>query len=123
MKQLLKILFTPAVLVGVLFMPSASVFAIDVCSGDNGSALYCQNKNEGETKVNSMINSVSRLLLMAVGVISVIAIVIGGILFATANGDSSKVSRARNTVLYAAVGLVVAIFASAIIDTVFNQVR
>ena len=49
--------------------------------------------------------------------------VIGGILFATANGDSSKISRARNTVLYAAVGLVVAIFASAIIDTVFNQVK
>lgn len=123
MKQLLKIFFMPAVLIGVLFAPPTRVFAVNVCSGDNGSSLYCQNKNEGEAKVNSMINSVSRLLLMAVGVISVIAIVIGGILFATANGDSSKVSRARNTVLYAAVGLVVAIFASAIIDTVFNQVK
>ena len=123
MKQLLKIFFTPAVLIGVLFVPSASVFAVDVCSGDNGSSLYCQNKNEGETKVNSMINSVSRLLLMAVGVISVIAIVIGGIFFWAGKGDRLKKIKARKKKLYAAGGLVVVIFASAIIDTVFNQVR
>ena len=108
MKQLLKILIIPALLFSVLFAMPIIASAIDVCSGGNESSLYCRNKGESEAKVKSTIGNVTNVLLMAVGAISIIMIVVGGILFALSNGDSSKVAKARNTVLYAAVGLVVA---------------
>lgn len=122
MKQLLKILVVPVLMLGVSFAAPVIVSAVDVCSGGNGSSLYCQNKSEGETKVKSTIGNVTNLLLMAVGAISIIMIVVGGILFALSNGDSSKVAKARNTVLYAAVGLMVALLASAIVNLVFGRV-
>ena len=122
MKQLLKILVAPALMLSASFAAPVIVSAVDVCSGSNGSSLYCQNKSEGETKVKSTIGNVTNLLLMAVGAISIIMIVVGGILFALSNGDSSKVAKARNTVLYAAVGLMVALLASAIVNLVFGRV-
>ena len=122
MKQLLKILVVPVLMLGVSFAAPVIVSAVDVCSGGNGSSLYCQNKSEGETKVKSTIGNVTNLLLMAVGAISIIMIVVGGILFALSNGDRSKVAKARNTVLYAAVGLMVALLASAIVNLVFGRV-
>ena len=118
MKQLL----IPVFLLSTLFIAPADVLAVDVCSGGNATSLYCQNKKEGETKVRSTIGNVTNLLLMAVGAISIIMIVVGGILFALSNGDSSKVAKARNTVLYAAVGLMVALLASAIVNLVFGRV-
>ena len=59
---------------------------------------------------------------MAVGAISIIMIVVGGILFALSNGDSSRVTKARNTVLYAAIGLIVSLLASAIVNMAFGRV-
>ena len=93
MKHLLKILVVPALLLGALFTVPAVVSAVDVCSGGNGSSLYCQNRSEGETKVKLTIGNVVNLLLMAVGAISIIMIVVGGILFALSNGDSSRVTK------------------------------
>ena len=122
MKQLLKILVVPALLLSALFTTPVIVSAFDVCSGDNGSSLYCRNKGEGETKVRSTIGNVVNLLLMAVGAISIIMIVVGGILFALSNGDSSRVTKARNTVLYAAIGLIVSLLASAIVNLAFGRV-
>lgn len=122
MKQLLKILVVPALLLSASFAAPVIVSAIDVCSGGNGSSLYCQNKSEGEAKVKSTIGNVVNLLLMAVGAISIIMIVVGGILFALSNGDSSKVAKARNTVLYAAIGLIVSLLASAIVNLAFGRV-
>lgn len=122
MKHLLKILVVPALLLGALFTVPVVVSAVDVCSGGNGSSLYCQNRSEGETKVKSTIGNVVNLLLMAVGAISIIMIVVGGILFALSNGDSSRVTKARNTVLYAAIGLIVSLLASAIVNMAFGRV-
>lgn len=122
MKQLFKILVIPALLLSASFAAPVIVSAVDVCSGGNGSSLYCQNKSEGEAKVKSTIGNVVNLLLMAVGAISIIMIVVGGILFALSNGDSSRVTKARNTVLYAAIGLIVSLLASAIVNLAFGRV-
>ena len=48
-------------------------------------------------------------------------IVIGGIIFSLYSGDAQKAAKARNTVLYAVVGLAVSLFASAIVNFVFNR--
>ena len=42
----------------------------------------------------------------------------GGILYTTSAGDSNKVTTAKNTIMYAVIGLVIAIFAYAIVNFV-----
>ena len=124
MKIFTKILTAGILMIGFLgvFTPAVSAAnGIDICSNGNENSVYCKNKNTGETQVNGIIKTIVEVLLMAVGAISIIMIVIGGIMFALSSGDAQKAAKARNTVLYAVVGLIVSIFASAIVNFVFNR--
>ena len=56
------------------------------------------------------------------GIVAVIVIVIGGIRYSTSAGDSSGIQAAKNTIMYAVVGLVVIIAAAAITDFVIKNV-
>lgn len=123
MKIFTKILTTGMLMVGLLGVLTPAVSAangINICSG-NENSVYCKNKNTGETQVNGIIKTIVEVLLTAVGAISIIMIVIGGIMFALSSGDAQKAAKARNTVLYAVVGLAVSLFASAIVNFVFNR--
>ena len=126
MKIFTKILTAGILMIGLLgaFTPAVSAAnGIDICSKENGSdnSVYCQNKDKGEGQVNGIIKTIVEVLLTAVGAISIIMIVIGGIMFALSSGDTQKAAKARNTVLYAVVGLAVSLFASAIVNFVFNR--
>lgn len=123
MQQILRAIIVPTFFIIGLLMVPQTVNAVDICAGNGANSTYCQNKSEGETKVKSVMKSVVDVLLMTVGVISIVMIVVGGIMFALSSGDASKVTKARNMVIYAVVGLVVALFASAIINFVFNKVK
>ena len=124
MKIFTKILTAGILMIGLLgvFTPAVSAAnGINICSEENQNSVYCQNKDKGEGQVNGIIKTIVEVLLMAVGAISIIMIVIGGILFALSSGDAQKAAKARNTVLYAVVGLAVSLFASAIVNFVFNR--
>ena len=73
------------------------------------------------TEDDGLIKKVVNLLLWAIGIISVIMIIIGGIRYAISNGDSNQVTAAKNTIMYAVIGLVIAIFAYAIVNFVLFQ--
>jgi ABC-type Fe3+ transport system permease subunit len=71
--------------------------------------------------LNDTLASIVNVLLFIIGAVAVIMIVVGGLKYTTSNGDSSAVTSAKNTILYAVVGLVVAILAYAIVNFVLNQ--
>lgn len=73
------------------------------------------------TSIDGIIQTIVNILLFLLGAISVIMIVIGGFKYATSQGDSSSLSSAKNTILYAVIGLVVAIAAFAIVNFVIDQ--
>lgn len=126
MRNITKILTVCMVMIGMfgVFAPAVSAGnGIDICTGDGSGSVYCNNKSDGEGKVNGIIGSIVQVLLTAVGVISVIMIVIGGIMFATSSGDAQKTAKARNTILYAVIGLVVSIFAAAIVNFAFSNFK
>lgn len=81
----------------------------DISPEDDGGSL--------EDNISTIVN----ILLFLLGAIAVVMIVIGGIRFATSNGDQSAVTSAKNTILYAVVGLIVAILAYAIVNFVLTQ--
>lgn len=68
-----------------------------------------------------MFTVITNVLLFIIGAISVIMLVIGGIRYTTSAGDSAAVTSAKNTILYAIVGIIVALLAYAVVNFVVGQ--
>jgi uncharacterized membrane protein len=75
----------------------------------------------GGTSVNNIIAAIVNILSLIVGVVAVIMIIVGGFTYVTSGGDSSKIGTAKNTIIYAVVGLVVVFFAQAIVQFVLKK--
>ena len=73
------------------------------------------------TDAGEIIQTIVRVLLFLIGAVSVIMIIIGGFRYVISQGDSGAVTSAKNTILYAVIGLIVAIFAWAIVDFVIDN--
>jgi hypothetical protein len=71
---------------------------------------------------SSNLTTIFQYLFGFVGALSVLIIVIAGLRFILANGDPQNVARARNTIIYAAVGLAIAVSAEIIVTFVLNNV-
>ena len=83
--------------------------------------VACQSSNAGQcnlVKSNQKLdNQVWRILQVVFGMI-----VFGGFMYTTSAGDAGKVKNAKNTILYAIVGLIVAVFATAIVSFVLASI-
>ena len=73
------------------------------------------------SSVSDIAATISNIMLFILGAVAVIMIIVGGIRYATSNGDQSAVKGAKDTILYAVVGLIVALVAYAIVNFVINQ--
>jgi len=119
MKKLKLAVAALAVLAGtVVLVPSyALAQASEIQDGVNSIG----GSPEDTPSLGSQVEIIVNILLFLLGSIAVIMIIIGGIRFATANGDQSVVTSAKNTILYAVIGLIVAILAYAIVNFVLQQ--
>ncbi len=70
---------------------------------------------------DSLIKTVTNVLLFIIGAISVIMIIFGGIKYVISNGDSSQITGAKNTILYSVIGLIIALLAYAIVNFVVDS--
>lgn len=107
----------------LILAPAPSVGAInafDGCSGNSDSKV-CRASGEGEAAGNRLMRNVVNTLMLILGAVSTIMIVIGGIRYASSHGDSNQIAAAKNTILYAVIGLVVAILASAVVNFVLER--
>jgi len=71
---------------------------------------------------NSIFTTIVNVLLFIIGAISVIMLIIGGIRYTLSGGDSGSVTAAKNTIMYAIIGLVIAFLAFAIVNWVLGAV-
>lgn len=76
----------------------------------------------GASKVNSIITTIVRVFSAIVGVISIIMIIVGGFQYITSGGDSNKITNAKNTIVYALIGLVFVALAQFLVQFVLNKV-
>ena len=77
------------------------------------------NLTNGE---DSLISKIINILLYAIGVVSVVMLIIGGFRYVISGGQKESVTAAKNTILYAIIGLLVALFAYPIIKFVLDAV-
>lgn len=101
-------------------IPAGSVAALDpladVCTTDPSNQV-CQSQSDD---ANDLIGTLVNTLLFIVGALSTVMIIVGGIFYATSNGDAGKVAKAKNTIMYSVVGLVVSLLAYAIVNWVVD---
>jgi uncharacterized membrane protein YgcG len=119
-----KIGFTIAFvgLLGVSSLAAASLLTSDA-SAQVSSGINAATTSEMQGKsVNSTVGSIVNILLWVVGILSVTMIVWSGFKYITSAGDTSKLASAKSTLIYAVVGLIIAILAYAIVTFVRTQV-
>lgn len=124
MKRIKQILVGLALVVGfgALTVPvpvgAVNVFkSCDTAASKNTAVCKAATTDDAKKTIGIIVNT----LLFFVGIAAVIAIIIGGIMYTTSGGDSAGVNKAKNTILYAVIGLIVAIAAYAIINFVLGM--
>ncbi len=71
---------------------------------------------------DGVFTQVTNIVLYIVGIISVLMLVWGGLRYILSGGDSKKITDAKNTILYAIVGLIISVLAYAIVRFVLNGI-
>ncbi|MGH7157202.1 MAG: pilin, partial [Candidatus Saccharimonadales bacterium] len=70
---------------------------------------------DATTKIDNIVHTVVNLLSAVVGIVAVIMIIVGGLRYITSGGNDTSVTSAKNTILYAIIGLVVVALAQIIV--------
>lgn len=109
----------------VSVMPTASAQEIGdkLCEGANlqfGDTSGC-DAGGSEDKLNDLIKNIVDIFSVIVGIVAVIMIIFGGFKYITSGGDSGNVTGAKNTILYAIIGLVIVAFAQFIVKFVLTK--
>lgn len=122
MKQRILTILLAIVSLVSLASPVAAVNVTGDCNALGLSDSECKIFQEDQLsgKNGAVTNAIRTALMVLVGV-AVIVIVIAGIQFSISQGDAGRVKKARNAILYAVVGLAVALSAYAIVELVANN--
>ncbi|MBQ3464627.1 hypothetical protein IJH15_00155 [Candidatus Saccharibacteria bacterium] len=118
MKNVFKVVLAILISGCVMLSGLSSVSALTLQEGAEAARCDgCPRDLFGNTGV---FKQVTNTILYIVGIIAVIMLIIGGIKYVVSGGDSKKVTDAKNTVLYAIIGLVIAFLAFAIVNFVIS---
>lgn len=111
------IIFATAVLLGVaVLLPGSDVMAQSDIIQDAVNDLGGGDSLE----LTSVIKLIIDVLLYFIGALSVVMIIYGGFKYVTSSGESSAVASAKNTILYAVIGLIVSVLAFGIVNFVIG---
>lgn len=94
--------------------------AQQACQGISGGDSC--NSGSAKSSIDGLIATVINIFSWIVGITAVIMMIIGGLKYVTSNGDSNNVNSAKNTILYAVIGLIVVAMAQVIVKFVLKQV-
>lgn len=107
--------------VGLLAVPltaSAQNFEQEACEGANlGASSDCNDSAFIEG-----FRNITNVLIFIVGSLSVLMVIVGGVRYVVSAGNDQAVQGAKNTILFAIVGVVVSIFAYAIVNFVIVRI-
>ena len=79
------------------------------------------NISGGDTAENTITNLLYGAYF-AIGIVAVIMIVFGGFNYLTSQGDASKITKGKTTILYGVIGLIIALSAAAITYFIINNI-
>lgn len=83
----------------------------------------CGSTNAGTAKIQNIITDVINIFSVVVGIVAVIMIIVGGFKYITSGGDSGNITGAKNTILYAVIGLVIVALAQFFVQFILDKVN
>ena len=106
-------------------MIATPVFATDVTcptGSERATAPTLAGCNVKEdSSLMPTVKTIIDVIIGVLGIVAVIAIVLGGVQYTLSTGDPGRIKRAKDTILYGIIGLVVAILAYAIVNFVLSS--
>lgn len=124
MGKIFRKLILPLIICGVLFgVTVAGAFdnASAMTLREGAEAARCDECPENLFGDAGIFKTITNTVLYIVGVVAVIMLIIGGVKYVVSGGDAKKVTDAKNTVLYAIIGLIIAFLAFAIVNFVITS--
>ena len=128
-KWIIVVIAILAIIIGIMMMTIAPIAGNLVLSSGLAYADIKAELQEGvkeaggdddTMELGDIINRVINVLLFLVGALSVVFIIVAGIYFSISNGNAEQVKRAKNTMTYAVIGLIVSILSYAIVNFVIT---
>jgi len=100
-----------------------------LCAGSNlqvnsttPPANSCDFVSSGSQQFSSILSHVINVLSFLVGAVAVIMIIIGGFRYVTSGGNDTSITSAKNTILYAIIGLVIVALSQILVHFVLNSI-
>ena len=124
--KLIKIIVLTLTFCSFLGASTLPVFAedcSDVCSSDCTSVPPAVKDSYGCTsstsdKLPGTVQNIVNAIILVLGTVAVVFIVIGGVQYMMSTGDPSKTKKAKDTILYACIGLIICVLSFAIVNFV-----
>jgi hypothetical protein len=91
------------------------------CEGSGGTWAN-GTCTHGTRTLPGTARTIGNILVFITGAVSVIMVILGGFRYAVSNGDQGNITSAKNTILYAIIGVIIAIAAYAIINFVLSSI-
>lgn len=139
MLKKLKLLIVSALAFGLFLAPAVAMagpapdgastepnIRDSLCSGANTLQLGqddsdCSDVDADDEGLNALIAKVINIVSVIVAIVAVIMIIVGGFKYIASGGDSGKVTGAKNTILYAVIGLIIVAVAQFVVKFVLGQ--
>ena len=72
----------------------------------------------GAGDLNATIQNIINTIIFVIGIVAVVMVILGGVQYSTSQGDAGKVKKAKDTIMYGIIGIVISILAFAIVNFV-----
>jgi hypothetical protein len=126
----LKLLGISLLMAGAMLFvvtPSVDAFTLfgDACTGEAADSAVCEDSKSGSNPIygpGGIIATAVTILSIVIGVAAVIVIIIAGIQYMLSTGDPTKVNNAKNAILYAVIGLIIAGLSQVIVQFVITKI-
>ena len=98
-----------------------------ICDNDNISdevraANGCPNTSTKVAELPNVVVNILNGIIAVSGLVAVIFVIVGGVQYMTSAGDPGKTKKAKDTILYAVIGLIVCVLAFAIVNFVIKNI-
>lgn len=118
----------PKVIIGIIVSAISAVIlvpirtrAFNLSIHDGASSARGVDQATSLFGATGIFTTITNVMLFAVGAVSVIMVVIGGLRYVISGGNSGNITTAKNTILYAVIGLIISILAYALVNFVISS--
>lgn len=104
----------------VVFPVAAQITKVD--GGDCGALGISCTGSEDTDSLNNTIVTIVNVLLGLIGLVAAGYLVLGGVRYIMSEGESDQTEKAKNTIIYAVIGIIVIGLSAAIVNFIISDV-